>query len=353
MAVVQLYPNRLAITPGRDPFTCQQMLDNKVNDYFFEASEASLANLKIKNHPFYLSRASTSKLKDSINTMLHCSKARTVWRRDGKPIYNFRQAFITLTLPSAQKHSDITIKKKCLDHFFTELRQRYAVKNYVWKAELQEKGNIHFHIFIDKFIDYKVLRWVWNRITEKLGYVSVYSDKMKKLSLGQYAELRGKKPVEVFEAYNQGKKDKWSNPNSVDVRSIFSERDMAVYVAKYVSKNLSGEAVEMPDGTIKRKINIAMLIREKSFGRSWARSYSLAQVKYIFKWNLHDVREIIQDILACKNAVKEFMGDFFRVIYFQVSKMPQWFKRWHARTIVENAYSWSYPFPVVYKFSNN
>jgi len=352
MSVVQLYPNRLTITPGRSPLSCQQMLDRKINGFFSKVTEASKKNLKIKNHPFYLSSVSSSKLKDSVNTMLHCSKPRTVWRRDGKPIYNFRQAFITLTLPAVQMHSDTTIKKECLNQFFTELRQRYGVKNYVWKAELQDKGNIHFHIFIDKFIDYKVVRWNWNRIISKLGYIDQYANKMQKLSLEQYAELRGKKPVEVFEAFKVGVKNNWSDPNSVDIRSIYSERDMAIYVAKYVTKSQSAVMLAGKDGTGKRKINISLLARESCFGRSWGRSYSLVNVKYIFKWNYHDMREIIKDIVAVPNAVKDIVGDFFRVIYFQVDKMPPWFKIWHGRVITENALSWAYPFPKSFVYEN-
>jgi hypothetical protein len=120
---------------------------------------------------------------------------------------------------------------------------------------------------------------------------------------------------------------------------------MAIYVAKYVSKNQSGVMVMAKEGHSKRKISISMLIRESKFGRSWGRSYSLVNVKYCFKWNYHDMRDIIRDIVAVPNAIKDLVGDFYRVIYFQVEKMPPWFKKWHSRVITENAYSWSYPFP--------
>ncbi|MGV4586845.1 rolling circle replication-associated protein, partial [Ornithobacterium rhinotracheale] len=57
-------------------------------------------------------------------------------------------SFVTLTLPSAQKHHDRVLRKilaKYLDH----LKKVYGLKNYLWKAETQKNGNIHFHVLID------------------------------------------------------------------------------------------------------------------------------------------------------------------------------------------------------------
>ena len=65
--------------------------------------------------------------------------------------------FVTLTLPSVQRHEDNVIKQQILKPFIEELKERYGVKYYFWKAEIQENGNIHFHLIIDHYIHYKKL----------------------------------------------------------------------------------------------------------------------------------------------------------------------------------------------------
>ncbi|GAH86291.1 unnamed protein product, partial [marine sediment metagenome] len=47
---------------------------------------------------------------------------------------------------------------------------------YVWRAEKQENGNIHFHFIVDNFIPWNELRNTWNRIQQNLGYISRFSE---------------------------------------------------------------------------------------------------------------------------------------------------------------------------------
>lgn len=345
MSKVKIHTNRITITPDPPQNNAYRILERQIDKHFKISSEKSLANLSIKNHPFVLSFASKRKLKDSINTMYCLSKPRTVYRRNGKPIYNFRQAFVTLTLPSQQKHSDTVIKSQCVNQYLTELRQRYNFKNYVWKAELQKNGSIHFHFFFDKFLDYKVHRWLWNRCIEKLGYVSVYQKKFSNLSIQEYANIR-RQPVEsVKDAFASGVRDRWCNPNSVDVRSIRNDKDLAVYASKYVSKDESGEMIKAPSGKIKRKISISMLVRERAFGRSWSRSYSLAQFQNIVTFDLDEIINEIKEIKKCVEAVKVIIGDWFSVIYFKLQKLPQWFQKWHGHIFKSCANYSLYPIP--------
>ena len=78
--------------------------------------------------------------------------------------------FLTLTLPSKQIHTDKLIKRQ-LSLFIERLQIEYNVKNYVWRAEAQKNGNIHFHLLVDRFIDKKEVQILWNRIINRLGYV--------------------------------------------------------------------------------------------------------------------------------------------------------------------------------------
>jgi len=175
--------------------------------------------------------------------------------------------FLTLTLPSPQvkkvhknwvefRHSDQEIKSKCLNQFFVELSKNYGLKHKVWKGEKQKNGNIHFHVLIDRFISHTELRERWNRIINKLGYVSRYRDQMNKLTEQQYIELRlreyttplsqdkKKKLVERYKkAYKEGVATNWLQPNTTDIHSLYKNKkgksinNVVAYIAKYMSKS--------------------------------------------------------------------------------------------------------------------
>lgn len=175
-----------------------------------EQKSRSLENLKIKRNDTKVQSKSMSKLRSCVLYWFKASKIK-VQKIPGKllPI-KYRLNFITLTLPSEQKHSDTEIKKHCLNQFITELRRDFELCRYVWKAELQSNGNIHFHIITDIFIDYTVIRDKWNRCLEKLGYIS-----------------------EFEKTHNH------RNPNSTDIKTLKSSRQGAKYICKYIGKSLN------------------------------------------------------------------------------------------------------------------
>lgn len=77
--------------------------------------------------------------------------------RDRKPV------FLTLTVPEQGNCDDETIKNECLTPFFENLRKSHNMRNYVWKAEAQLRGDIHFHAVVDCFLDHKKVRKLWHK----------------------------------------------------------------------------------------------------------------------------------------------------------------------------------------------
>nr|WP_319266663.1 hypothetical protein [uncultured Draconibacterium sp.] len=159
-----------------------------------------------------------------------------------KPV-KFKLTFITLTLPAKQKHSDQEIKSKCLNHFLTTLRRKWKVELYIWKAEKQENGNIHFHILANKFIKWQDIRSEWNKIIQKLGYVSSYQQNMRAYFSEGFRMSENPKDKRTraaqIKAYEQGKKENWTNPNSTDIHALYKVKNVSAYIAKYISKNVT------------------------------------------------------------------------------------------------------------------
>lgn len=115
--------------------------------------------------------------------------------------------FLTLTLCAKQKDSDIEIKAICLDNFLNKLRYHLGVFSYIWKAEAQENGNIHFHIIMNKEMGKKKADKLWHDSLELLGYVTLFE-----------------------------KKHGHRNPPTNRIETVFSQRRVMGYATKYVAK---------------------------------------------------------------------------------------------------------------------
>jgi len=138
------------------------------------------------SHKGVISKTAKQKVFRAIDYLLYNAKPKSAYNSFNGKLFKFSIAFITLTLSSKQIHSDNVIKNKLLNQFLIELYYKFKVSNYVWRAEKQANGSIHFHILINKFIPWSEIRNCWNRIQNKLGYVDRYRDEMKKFHEGGF-----------------------------------------------------------------------------------------------------------------------------------------------------------------------
>lgn len=316
-----------------------KLLDKMVNKALgIKKNDTYKQNFEKISNPFVLSKASKRKLFDSVNSMFCLSLPRPIKMKNNKTLPSFRLSFITLTLPTGQMHTDTFIKSECLNQLLIELRKFYKVENYVWKAELQQNKNIHFHLITDQYIDYQALRRRWNRILDKHGYIKEYAKKFSNMSLSDYHKLRNQFKNCDFntsaKAYAAGQKSKWKNPNTVDVRKVKDKKDLAIYLAKYVSKKV--DETEQSD---------ELTLRQITFGRSWSRSYSLARLQYRNKFVLDEITDVYKYLRSVPNKVKRYVDEWCEVFYFNVTELSQWFQSFHRLIITENAKMYNYPIP--------
>lgn len=204
-------------------------------------SERQLQALGRNRHNGIISHKAARRVGTAVDWLLYLSKDKKYYNTRLKRHYYFRLNFITLTLAAPQRHSDQVIKSQLLHQFLVEIERDYGVKRYVWRAEAQANDNIHFHLITDKYIHYSVLRKMWNRIQNKLGYVDDYRRNQLDWHKGGFKprpELYKVWPlVKQKKAYEQGLKGNWSSPNSVDVHSVRRVRKLSAYLVKYMTKN--------------------------------------------------------------------------------------------------------------------
>lgn len=340
MLVANVYPNRLSVYNARST-DYSTMCNSFVSSYSEKKqNKNSLLNLSKKKSSLVLSRNSKNNLLQSVSCLVAYSTPRTIFRKNRNPVYNYRASFLTLTLPSDQTESDIEIKK-CLNLFFTDLRRVYNLKNYIWRSEIQKNGNIHFHIVIDIYIDFYVLKNYWLKALRHTTQVRRYTEKFSKMTYKEYRALRidnhikyhSDRPMlteeQIVKAYAYGKRTEWSYPPVLDIRSVKNVNAVSFYVAKYMSKSsqceLSKERIE-------------------DFGKVWGRSTSLVKVKFQFPVVLEDLKEFIHELIST-NSVFTKVYDYSTVHYFQFDKMAKHLKTRIYRSIVEVALTFKYPFP--------
>ena len=181
------------------------------------------------DHEGRVSANAKRKITKAIDYLLFYANDKILPSKSHGKNYHYKVAFVTLTLPSKQIHSDHEIKSICLDSYLTELRKCYQVKNYVWRAERQKNGNIHFHLLIDKFIPYWQIRDRWNRIVNRLGYVN------------RFQNVHGH-----------------NVPNSTDIHSLKYIINARNYLLKYVTKDEKTDKID---------------------GRMWGCSESLSKIR--------------------------------------------------------------------------
>lgn len=74
-------------------------------------------------------------------------------------------SFITLTY--GMHYPSDHLSKKHLDNFVKRIKRKYPHFQYVWVAEKQKRGAIHYHILTPHYIDKEVINKAWNGIVQK------------------------------------------------------------------------------------------------------------------------------------------------------------------------------------------
>lgn len=171
--------------------------------------QGGLANFKKSlAYTGLLSKGSAKNLKRAIENLLVLSSEKTAVNHKLNREYKWKINFITLTLPCGQGDwSDKEVKSQCLDTFLKSAKRRFGLGSYVWRAERQRNGNVHFHIATDVYMDHVNLRHLWNHQLEKLGFIDLFANK-------------------------HGHR----NPNSTDVHSVAKIKNLAGYMVKYMCK---------------------------------------------------------------------------------------------------------------------
>ena len=148
------------------------------------------------------------RIRKTIDIFLQLTPERMIWNPVVNCSHPFRLGFVTLTisdtgrmLTAKEGHSEL------LAPWLRTMRRR-GIGNYIWKAELQERGQLHYHVTVDEFLHWQVIRNEWNKLQKKAGLLDGFARKQ-----GHF------------------------NPNSTDVHAVRNIKNFEAYLAKYLAKS--------------------------------------------------------------------------------------------------------------------
>ena len=294
---------------GQFPF--RTIAKSSSKDYILygtkKVSEKSLANLNKGFRTLGISETTRKKIAFACRTLSFASQPRTV--RNGKGEYiNHHVQFITLTLPAEQNHTDQEVTKNVLGTFLDRCRKVGLLANYVWRAEKQQNGNIHYHLLTDTYCSYSMLRNLWFISLRKAGYIENYRKKFASMSFEEYSKLpfNSKKSItDISRAYARGTRNGWSEPPAIDVKQINSADSVNAYISKYVSKDKENSDLHVQ-------------------GRVWGCSQSVSESTKAWKSDREFAKfwfEAGQGIM--RRERKDY--DYFSMVLFPLHSVLAWF----------------------------
>lgn len=252
-------------------------------------------NLKEQRKKAYsgtLSKAGKKRMEKAITLLCQASPRKMIYNPIIKKHHNHKLSFITLTVADNTKNiTSAECYKTCLRPFLQWLVKYRGVKLYVWKAELQSRGQIHYHITTPNYIHWQEIKDKWNYLQKKAGYLDNY-----------------------YKQHNH------YNPNSTDIHSMRHINDAAAYLTKYFSKEAEKETTDDEENKPEKQ-------RHK--GKTWDCSAILKKANYFQTEESNELLDNIKEATS-RNQCYAVTFDRFTIIFFNKIK-PEHILPLHSR----------------------
>lgn len=153
------------------------------------------------------------RLSCAIDILIQRNPTRRIYNPMANAHHDFRLNFITLTVPTSKYITASWGYENLLGKWIRYMRDKYGLREYVWKCELTEQEQPHWHITTNEFIPWPVIRWKWNSLMRNERLLDRYA-----LKHGHF------------------------NANSTDIHGVESVVDMQKYLSKEMCKTVFSRA---------------------------------------------------------------------------------------------------------------
>lgn len=164
-----------------------------------------------------VTKSTAKRIARTCDILLQISPPKTVWNPITQSPCTFRLTFLTLTISKTEAVSAKEGYKLGLSPFLDWLRKKGATE-YIWKAELQKRGQLHYHITTNQFLRFDEIKHKWNDLQRSAGWSEDY-----------------------------WKREGHWHPNSTDIHAVRNVKRLDLYLAKYMAK---GDPTKSIDGKV-------------------------------------------------------------------------------------------------------
>jgi hypothetical protein len=149
---------------------------------------------RIKTYSGTATKGAKYRMRKAVDTLLQISQPQKILNPITNKLFTHRLSFITLTISSNTKIDDKIAYLQLLRPFLQWLDKTEKVELYIWKAELQQRGQIHYHLTTPSFILHDKIRIKWNYLQRKIGL-------LKNNQHPPSTEIKEAKNIRNIEAY--------------------------------------------------------------------------------------------------------------------------------------------------------
>lgn len=217
-----------------------------------------------------LTQGAKKRLTKAVDLMCQSVKTKKVYNRVLDRNVTHRLSYITLTV---SQHENLTAREvydKGFKQFLQWLRRSQKVNTYIWKCEVQKRGQIHYHITTPSYIFYQDIRDKWNNIQRGNGW------------LEDYYKLKGH-----------------YDPNSTDIHEVRKVNNLSGYLIKEFCK-----AIQNPNTT----------------GKIWDCSLNLKKWGY-YTINENECKNDLMSSLIDKNKVEAIPTDHCVILKMKTAQV--------------------------------
>lgn len=241
--------------------SCAILYQDQHVNRIYKSGHSLLRNFRNKRtYSGEVSPSTAKRIARTVSVFVQKSPTKVVYNDVLQRKVRFKLSFLTLTVPDLTTNDASHYYKVLLKPFLRYIKSRFGVESYIWKAEVQSRGSIHYHLTLNTFIPYTYILEKWNELLDQNSLMEVY-----KLKHGN------------------------NQPNSIDIHSVRNISNIEAYLIKYISKQ------DKNGYTFKGKV--------------WGCSENLQKVKYFSDWLCLDAKEAINDAIDKGYLVVKYLDN--------------------------------------------
>jgi hypothetical protein len=181
------------------------------NNHTYHWKAKLISNFKEKEtYSGAMTASAAKRISRAVDMLLQLSPVQKKINPVTNKVIKHQLSFITLTIPDEiQNYTAKEGYTKLLAPFLRYFRDKKLMTTYLWKAELQKRGQLHYHITTPSIIHHQVIKDYWNNLMRKNHMLDAFKQKFGH-----------------------------DNPNSTDIHGVYARNKFGKYLAKEFCKTV-------------------------------------------------------------------------------------------------------------------